>query len=334
MGYDTAALRRASSRLSDQRAQRQIDLESRRRELFQRCPELSDIDRQLRGTMLDVISSCLKAGSDPGPKLRVIRDGNMELQNRQARLLEGMGYPPDALRDVPVCKLCGDSGWIKGEMCQCLRTLYTDEAVKALGQDLDVANQTFDAFSLDWYSDLPFPGRELSPRENMESIRELCRMYAVRFGRFPVKNLFLTGEPGLGKTFLSACIARTVAEEGNWVIYVTAGELFFAFQEQNFAHNVEEGKDSQDKTRGYLTCDLLILDDLGSEWTVPSTQAALYTLINTRLQQGKATVISSNLDLGGLTERYTGQIASRVRGEYQVLEFYGEDIRPKRKNRV
>ena len=110
MAYDAAALRRASQRLNAQKKSRQDALERRRRELFARCPELGDIDRQLRGAMLDVVTSCLRAGSDPGPALAVIRDGNMDLQQRQAQLLRDLGYPPDALREVPVCKLCGDAG--------------------------------------------------------------------------------------------------------------------------------------------------------------------------------------------------------------------------------
>ena len=150
MAYDAAALRRASQRLNAQKKSRQDALERRRRELFARCPELGDIDRQLRGAMLDVVTSCLRAGSDPGPALAVIRDGNMDLQQRQAQLLRDLGYPPDALREVPVCKLCGDAGWIKGEMCQCLRTLYIDEAVRGIGRDVDVESQT-------WTGTPPFP---------------------------------------------------------------------------------------------------------------------------------------------------------------------------------
>lgn len=334
MAYDAAALRRASQRLNAQKKSRQDALERRRRELFARCPELGDIDRQLRGAMLDVVTSCLRAGSDPGPALAVIRDGNMDLQQRQAQLLRDLGYPPDALREVPVCKLCGDAGWIKGEMCQCLMTLYIDEAVRGIGRDVDVESQTFDAFSLDWYSPLPAPDRGISPRENMESVREMCRMYAVRFGRFPVKNLFLTGDPGLGKTYLSACIARTVAEEGFWAVYDTAIRIFSKFEEQKFSRDVQEEREAKDETRRYLACDLLILDDLGSEMTTPFVQSALYTLVDGRLRQGKATVISSNLTLEGLAQRYTGQIASRIRGEYRTLEFFGEDVRLQRKKQL
>ena len=209
-----------------------------------------------------------------------------------------------------------------------------EEQVKELSNLLDLGEQTFDHFSLDWYSPLPWPGESLSPRENMEFLCELCMNYAQKFGKFYFQNLFLTGNPGLGKTFLSACIARTVAENGFSVVYDTAVNLFAQFEEQKFGKNYEEGKAAQTETRRYLSCDLLILDDLGSELTTPFVQSALYSLVYTRLVQNKATIISSNLSMDGVRERYNGQTASRLEGEYRVLRFYGDDIRLLRKAKL
>ena len=334
MAYDPAVLRRASQRLEaarKERLERQADL---RRRLFSQCPELSDIDRQLKGAILDIISSSLRKGSDPGPALQVIRDRNMELQQRQAQLLQDLGYPPDALEDTPSCKKCGDSGWRGTRMCDCLQALCAQEQVKELSKLLDLGEQSFDSFSLEWYSSLPWPGESLSPKENMEFIYDFCLNYAQKFGKFFFPNLLLTGDPGLGKTFLSACIARTVAENGFSVVYDTAVNLFARFEEQKFSKNVQEGQEAKDETRRYLNCDLLILDDLGSELTTPFVQSALYTLVNTRLTQGRATVISTNLSMDGIRSRYNGQTASRLEGEYRTLRFYGEDIRLQRKSRL
>ena len=141
----------------------------------------------------------------------------------------------------------------------------------------------------------------------------------------------LFGAPGLGKTFLSACIARTVSESGFSVVYDTAVNIFTRFEEQKFARDRLEAGEAKDETRRYLGCDLLILDDLGSELSTPFVQSALYTLINTRLTADKRTVISSNLTMDQVRARYTPQIASRLEGEYRVLPFYGEDIRLLRK---
>jgi DNA replication protein DnaC len=147
------------------------------------------------------------------------------------------------------------------------------------------------------------------------------------------KNLFLTGNPGLGKTFLSACMARVVSERGYSVVYDTAANIFSRFETRKFARDAEEIRQAEADARRYLTCDLLILDDLGSEFTTPFIQAALYEVINTRLVEGKHTVISSNLDMNAIRQRYTPQVASRLEGEYQILPFVGQDIRLLKKQR-
>lgn len=334
MGYDSTILRRASQRLAESKKAREENQEALRLRLYSQCPELEDIDRQLKGTILDIIASSLRKGSDPGPALQVIKDKNMDLQLRKAQLLQQLGFPPDALEDTPTCKKCNDSGWTGTKMCDCLQILCAQEQTKELSKLLDLGEQSFDTFSMEWYSPLPWPNEKKSPRENMDKIKETCWIYATRFGRTPLKNLLLIGDPGLGKTFLSACIARTVAENGFSVVYDTASNLFARFEEQKFSKDVQEGKGAQEETRRYLGCDLLILDDLGSEFTTPFVQSALYTLINTRLTQNRATVISSNLSMDGIRSRYNGQTASRLEGEYRVLRFYGEDIRLQRKSRM
>ena len=334
MSYDANVLRRATRRLEEERKVRQANTEALRKKLYAQCPELADIDRQLKGTILDIITSCLKQGTDPAPALGVLKDKNMDLQHRQALLLQEAGYPPDALDDIPACKKCNDAGWVGTQMCDCLKTLCTQEQVKELSKLLDLGEQSFDHFSLEWYSPLPWPGEGVSPRENMEFLYELCLNYAQKFGKFYFKNLFLTGDPGLGKTFLSACIARTVAENGFSVVYDTAVNLFAQFEEQKFSRDAQEEKAAQSETRRYLGCDLLILDDLGSEMTTPFVQSALYTLVNSRLTAGKATVISSNLSMDGVRGRYNGQTASRLEGEYRTLRFFGEDIRLQRKAKL
>ena len=331
MAYDSVVLHRAAARLDAAKRRRQEALDRRRRELCQKVPELADIDRQLRHTTLEVIRNCLKNGTDPGPVLSVIKGKNMSLQARQAELLLQQGLPADALDDTPACPLCNDTGWVGGEMCRCLRTLYAQEQVKELSKLLDLGEQSFDSFSLDWYSPLPWPGESYTPRDNMEFILDFCHNYARKFGKFQYHNLFLTGAPGLGKTFLSACIARTVAESGFSVVYDTAVNIFARFEHQKFSRDTEESREADCETRRYLCCDLLILDDLGSEMTTPFIQSALYTLINTRLVRNKHTVISSNLSMDAVRSRYAAQTASRLEGEYQVLRFYGEDIRLKRK---
>ena len=333
MAYDPNVLRRATRRLTERRRRREEEQDRRRAEIFQKVPQAAQLDRELRRTVVDIIAASLREGSDPAPALEQVRTRNLDLQSRLAELLRRNGYPPDALEDRPACPRCGDTGWVGAEMCSCLRALCTQEQIQELSKLLDLGEQSFDTFSLNYYSDQPWPGESETPRERMDFIRDVCYNYATKFPKFIYRNLFLTGAPGLGKTFLSACIARTVSERGYSVVYDTAVNIFARFEEQKFARDQEEARDARDETRRYLQCDLLILDDLGSEMTTPFVQSALYTLINGRLTAQRRTVISSNLSMDEVRRRYSAQSASRLEGEYRVLPFYGEDIRLLRKGK-
>ena len=331
MGYEASVLRRATKRLEEARKAREERQDRLRAEIYAKLPRVAAIDKELRQTITQIIAASLRSGSDPVPAIGVIRDKNLDLQREKAELLTANGYPADALDDAPACPRCGDTGWVGASMCTCLKELCAQEQIKELSKLLDLGEQSFETFSMDYYSPLPWPGEVMSPRENMEFIFDLCSNYARKFGRFKLRNLFLSGAPGLGKTFLSACIARTVSENGFSVVYDTAVNVFARFEEQKFARDKLDADEAKDETKRYLGCDLLILDDLGSELTTPFVQSALYTLVNSRLMAGKQTVISSNLTMTQVRQRYTPQISSRLEGEYRVLPFYGEDIRLQKK---
>ena len=237
MGYEQSVLRRATARLEAQRKAREEAQERLRSEIYAKLPRVAAIDRELRRTITQIIAASLRDGSDPVPAIGVIRDKNLSLQAEKAALLTEHGYPADALDDKPACPKCSDTGWVGANMCACLKALCTEEQIRELSKLLDLGEQSFDSFSLDYYSPLPWPGESLSPRENMEFIFDVCSSYARKFGRFYFRNLFLTGAPGLGKTFLSACIARTVSESGFSVVYDTAVNIFTRFEEQKFARD-------------------------------------------------------------------------------------------------
>ena len=334
MSYDPNVLRRAVERLENDRRTRSDQLERRRADAYTREPRLARLDRELRGTMSQLMAAALRQGESPAQAVQAIREQNLDLQRERAVLLGGLGLPEDALDDKPACPLCGDTGWRGARMCTCLQKLCTEEQIKELSKLLDLGGQSFDTFRLDYYSQTPWPGKGTPPRENMELVYEVCLNYAQKFGRFYFKNLFLSGAPGLGKTFLSACIARTVSENGFSVVYDTAGNVFAQFEARKFQRDSDDGREARDETRRYLNCDLLILDDLGSELTTQFTQSALYELVNTRLVAGRCTVISSNLSITEAAQRYAPQIASRLEGEYHVLHFFGDDIRLLKKRRL
>ena len=327
MSYDPNVLRRAVERLEGERRARSDRAERLRADAYTRQPRLARLDRELQATMSQLMAAALRQGESPAQAISHIKEHNLDLQKERVVLLGALGLPEDGLDDKPGCPLCGDTGWKGAKMCQCLQKLYAEEQIKELSKLLDLGEQSFDTFRLDYYSQTPWPGRGASPRENMELVYEVCLNYAQKFGRFYFKNLFLSGAPGLGKTFLSACIARTVSENGHSVVYDTAGNIFAQFEARKFQRDSLDGQEAKDETRRYLTCDLLILDDLGSELTTQFTQSALYELVNARLVAGRHTVISSNLSMEEASRRYAPQIASRLEGEYHVLHFFGDDIR-------
>lgn len=193
---------------------------------------------------------------------------------------------------------------------------------------LDLGSQSFDSFSLDWYPDCYDANCGDFVRKHMETVYDVCADYAHQFGKKPA-NLLLFGAPGLGKTFLSAAIAREVSAEGWSVVYDTAAHIFERFEMQKFGR--EDGAESD--VERILNCDLLILDDLGTEMTTAFVQSALYQIINTRLMEKKSTILSTNLMPGEIARRYSPQIASRIEGEYQLLPFFGEDIRKLKRQR-
>ena len=333
MGYDANVLRRATQRLEQGRRERREQVEGLRRDAYARQPKLERLDRQLQQTMAQLVAAALRQGEDPARAVREVRERNLAIQQERAVLLGALGLPEDALDDKPACPLCGDTGWQGAKMCRCLRELCAREQIAELSKLLDLGEQSFDTFRMDYYSQSPWPGGT-SPRENMELVYEVCLNYAQKFGRFPIRNLFLTGAPGLGKTFLSACIARTVSEKGRSVVYDTAGNIFAQFEARKFQRDSADGQEARDETRRYLNCDLLILDDLGSELVTQFTQSALYELVNSRLVGEKHTVISTNLSLEEAARRYPPQIASRLEGEYHALHFFGDDIRLLKKRQM
>lgn len=334
MPYSANVLHHAQTRLAARRASREAAQEDLCREIYQALPRVAELDRLLRRTMAQVIAAALRDGQDPGPAVSRIRRENLWLQQERSNLLASAGYPEDAMDAKPLCGKCGDSGWVGAEMCDCLKVLCTQEQIKELSQLLDFGEQSFDQFDFSYYSPEVWPEWNRSPRENMEKVYKICRDYAQNFGRYYFNNLFLSGSTGLGKTFLSACIARTVSENGFSVVYDTAGNIFAQFEIQKFSRDGEDAREARDGTRRYLGCDLLILDDLGSEMTTPFVQSALYQLVNARLASDRRTVVSSNLTMDDVRRRYTPQISSRLEGEYRVLPFFGEDIRLQRKQRL
>lgn len=330
MAYEGKILSRALQRFEEDKRDREDRARDRREAVFQRQPRLREIDGELRATMSRILSTALRKGTDPQAAVEALKKQNLGLQEERRLLLESLGLPADCLEDKPACPLCQDTGWREGRMCRCLKAYCAREQQRELSRMLDLGNQSFETFSLEWYDQAEDPALGVSPRENMDWIFRTCKRYAAGFGPGS-GNLLLTGDPGLGKTFLSAAIAREVSGEGFSVVYDTAVHIFDRFEARKFGR--EAGEAVEADVDRVLDCDLLILDDLGTEMTTPFVQSALYTIVNSRITDRRATILSTNLKLEDLGRRYTPQIVSRMEGEYRVLPFFGEDIRRLKKER-
>lgn len=325
MTLDGRTLARAKKLLEEKKRAFDERHEKRIKEVYAACPRVAQLDQELRGTVIDVIGIALKSGQDPSVAIALVRDKNLYLQSERIQALLSAGFLPDYLDDEYLCTDCHDTGYVGINMCACLKLLYNDALKESLSSLLKLGNETFDNFNLNWYDASCDPELGMSAREHMETVCEVCYRYA---NKFSVKstNLFLNGRPGLGKTFLSACMARVVAEKGFSVVYDMACSIFSVFEEHKFSKS-EDLTSVRGEIKRYLESDLLIMDDLGTEMTTSFTLSTLYELLNSRLISGKKTIISSNLSLEELRARYTPQIMSRLEGEYQILKFYGSDIR-------
>lgn len=325
MSYDGKILRRALARFDEEKQRREEDARSRERAVYRKCPRIEQINIELSRTMAKIIASGLRRGADPRPAIAALREENLDLQAERARLLEEMGYPADYLEQKPRCPECGDTGFRGSEMCTCLRDYYVRVQNEELSQLLDLGSQSFETFSFDYYSPAPDFDLGTSPRMNAERNYDVCQDYAHEFSPRS-GNLLLSGDTGLGKTFLSASIARVVSENGHSVVYDTASHIFSRFEAQKFRRESGE-EDADGDVERYLKCDLLIIDDLGTEMTTSFVQSAFYQIVNTRLMTGKKTVISTNLSPDEIGSRYGAAVRSRIEGEYRILPFFGEDIR-------
>ena len=319
MPYSEQVLRRARDRLEEASRQRRREYENHLEQAYRLRPRLREIDRELRQTMAEAMALCFARGEDPAQAMARIKERNLALQDERQWILDEAELGDDYLDDSPVCAICGGTGYVGAQMCECLSELCRQEQKRELSGLLGTGKERFESFSLSYYPEQYDQDLGASPRQIMGRTLNVCRRYAQSF-RPGSGNLLLSGAPGLGKTLLSACIARTVADGGYSVAYASAPKLFSAFERERF------GSGGEDLER-YTRCDLLMIDDLGAEMTTQFVISTLYTLVNDRLLDHRAMVVSTNLRPEDLDPRYGPQLRSRLLGSFQYVPFVGRDIR-------
>ena len=320
MAYSTEVVRRARARLAQAKEDRESENRQHLAEAYRRVPRIREIDMELRLTMAKAAQAAFRQGSDGREMMEAIRLQNLELQQERA-ILAMEHFEEGYLDETPICENCGGSGYIGSAMCECLQELCRQEQKKEVSI-LSGSKDNFSQFRLEYYPDQLDRNLGVNIRDLMEKTFQTCRRYAMTFSE-KSGNLLFSGDTGLGKTFLSACIARTVADRGYSVVYESAGHLFANLERAKFSND----EAAREACRRYNDCDLLIIDDLGTEMPGQFTTAALYSLINDRLLMSKPMIVSTNLTVDEMLRRYSPQIASRLRGSFTRVAFLGEDIR-------
>ena len=323
MAYSEGVVHRAEARLEQARRQNELDCERRISAIYEKLPRLAEIDRELRSTSARVYAAAFRESESPEQAMQKLKEENLSLQRERDWILESENIDPEDLEREPVGRLCGGSGWRGAAMCECLQELCRQEQKKELAALF--GTDSFEKFRLELYSDQYDAKCHSSPRELMRATYRRAQSYAQCFPA-EGQSLLFSGATGLGKTYLSACIARVVADRGFSVCYAPVGQLFSAFEDDKFRPRPDISR-----TEAFFISDLLVLDDLGTEMTTQFTISVLYQLLNTRLLEKPPGILSTNLAPSELAARYTPQITSRLLGTYCLFHYYGDDIRFKLK---
>ena len=304
-----------------QQLENQHQLEARRNEIYRVIPAVRELEAEIASRSVAGAKRLL--AGDTGA-LAELREELADLREQKAILIRAKGYPEDYLTLHYRCPDCEDTGWRQGRKCHCflraqMKLLY---AQSNLDHVLDQEN--FSRLSYYYYdSSEIIPELGLTNADYMRRVVAGCREFAADFDR-KKENLLFTGSTGVGKTFLTNCIAKELIDSGHSVIYLSAGDLFEVFSRNKFDYDTPE--DMRDTYRYILDCDLLIIDDLGTELNNSFTSSQLFYCINERMNMSRSTIISTNLSLKQLRDSYTDRVTSRIM-RYRIIPLYGRDIR-------
>ena len=316
MGYGVKIYQAACKELEDRRRRAEEKAAACRERFCEDCPRAAQIREEMARNASGAARAVL-SGGDVRQELTRMKERGMALREEYNGLLAQNGLSQEDVTPQYQCSNCQDSGFVDGRMCQCLKSLQRRMAYERLSMDAPLESCTFESFSLEYYQEDERVYRQ------MEKVFRACQSYGEKL-RPDSPSMLFRGGTGLGKTHLSLAIAGKAIEKGMGVIYGSAQSFAVALEKERFDREPPEEGD----TNTQLTeCDLLILDDLGTEFPSAYVNAALYNIINSRMLAERPTIISTNLTLKELESRYSERFASRIAGYYGKLEFLGNDVR-------
>lgn len=327
MAYERSLYVTVEEEYEELRRHNQADLEARRAAVYSAVPDIEAIDTEIRSVGLSIWKIAVGGGDTAQEQLAALRGRQKDLQLRRKMLLLDNGFAADELSMRYMCDLCRDTGTRGDKLCECYRRRLVMKAFEKSNLSQQLRHQSFKTFDFSLYSQEVDEQYGISPYAAMQNIVRVCQSFIAEFDRTD-KNLLFWGEPGLGKTFLSTCIAKELIKKGYSVVYETTYRIVSLLEEEHFNRSADPAASKQQISRLYDS-DLLILDDLGAEFSTAYTNAALFELLNSRLIANRRTIINTNLSVGELAERYSDRVISRIMGSYKALKFIGEDLRLK-----
>ncbi len=328
MGYSKSTYLTAQSAMEKRRQNALINLDERKEKAYAAIPELAEIQSKIAACGAQVIGAFAKGSGAQGKEfIEQLAKQSLAAQQQRRELLEAAGFAPDYLEPRFSCEICSDTGVLEDStLCACQRQLLVQTAKAQIQKSAPLKASTFASFSDEYYPEA-VDANGVSPKKRMGEVFRFCRDYAADFSA-KSPSLFMHGATGLGKTHLSLAIANVAIEKGYGVVYGSAPELFERLEKEHFSR---QNPGEQGLRQELLESDLVIIDDLGVEFSTQFTVSCVYNTINSRLLSGKPTIISTNLTPKELEDKYTQRITSRIIGSYISLKFIGRDIRQLRR---
>lgn len=315
----------AIMRIYNQRQfQDKYEQDQRREEVYQKVPQIRQIEDEISSQAVRCARKLLDGDANAKEELKQHIE---DLREQKEVLLSAFGFPADYMEMHYACPECQDMGYVDGRKCRCfkkeeIRLLYSQSNIEEV-----LLRENFDSFSYEYYDDrVVIPEIQMTVADYMRQVHTWCKEYVENFEK-KGGNLIFTGSTGVGKTFLTNCIAKALIDQYQSVIYLSSNDLFDVFSKNKFHYDTEE--EMKDMYQYILDCDLLIIDDLGTELNNTFVSSQLFYCINERLLRKKSTIISTNLSMTMLRDTYSDRISSRIISQYSIIPLYGDDIRTK-----
>jgi len=292
--------------------------------IFDECPQIKELNKTLAHNSVERARRSLNGDESA---LDGIREESEMISRQKQAILVKAGYPADYLDIKYECPICKDTGYVDGKKCSCFKKALSLLLLERSNMTQLLTNAGFDKFDISLFSDDESDFDEfykVTPRSNIKHILEKVRTFIDDFDTKP-GNIIISGQTGVGKTFLSSCIAREIIDRSHTVLYNTAVGLFRTLEDRKFGKiDTMVAKEAENEI---YDCDLLIIDDLGSEFYTSFSATSFFTVINERLLSGKSTIISTNLSSDEMIERYSERTYSRILQNYYIMKIFGKDLR-------